>query len=162
MWSTLSILHRSYWLAHLLLVILTVMLGAEMVQSYRRATRPMPFPLEPVLPASIPDPLPPTAVADYIIAARKLFNPPLPLPPTPQQPPPSDVPTQQAISLQLKLVGTVTSLQGRQYAILEELHTQGAQAVYQMGDAVRQALLVHIRPTCVEFDTRGQSEVLCF
>ena len=68
----------------------------------------------------------------------------------------------QAPPLQLKLVGTVTGPQGHQYAILEDLRTQGVQALYQIGDSVQQALLRDIRATCVEFDTGGPSEVLCF
>jgi type II secretory pathway component PulC len=67
----------------------------------------------------------------------------------------------QTLPLSLQLVGSVTSIQGHQYAILADLTKQGVQAMYQIGDNIQQAWLVDIQPTCVLLDRGGQEETLC-
>jgi type II secretory pathway component PulC len=103
-------------------------------------------------------------LTDYqIIIERNLFNAhPLEKPPNSQNPPPSDAPPRQVMPLQLKLVGTITNTNGQPYALIEDLHQPGAQAVYQIGDTIQSALLADIHPTCVVLEQGGQEEWLCF
>ena len=93
-----------------------------MVQSYRRLTHPVPgaFALSPS--ASLSETLPPPVFADYqSIAARNLFNATPSQPPAPQQSSPPVAQPLQTLPLPLQLVGSVTSTQGHQYAILADL-----------------------------------------
>jgi hypothetical protein len=68
----------------------------------------------------------------------------------------------QTLPLSLQLVGSVTSTQGHQYAIIADLTKQGMQAMYQIGDSIQQAWLVDIQPRCILLDRGGQEETLCF
>ena len=163
MGSTGAWLNRSLWLASLLLVLLIAVLGTAMVQSYRRLTHPVPgtFVLPPS--ASLPETLPPAALADYqSIAARNLFNATPSQPPAPQTSSPPVAQPLQTLPLSLQLVGSVTSTQGHQYAIIADLTKQGVQAMYQIGDSIQQAWLVDIQPRCILLDRGGQEEALCF
>jgi type II secretory pathway component PulC len=162
MWSNGVQLNRCLWLASILLVLLIAFLGASMVQSYRRLTHPVPGAFAPSPSASRQEPLPPAVLADYqIIAARNLFNASPAQPPAPQPSSPPVAQPLQTLPLPLQLVGSVTSTQGHQYAIIADLTKQGVQAMYQIGDNIQQAWLVDIQPTCVLFDRGGQEETLC-
>src|SRR5262249_30812003 len=163
MWSNGAQLNRFLWLASLLLVLLSAVLGAAMVQSYRRLTHPVPGVFVPPPPTSLPETLSPPVFADYqSIAARNLFNATPSQPPALQTSSPPVVQPLQTLPLSLQLVGSVTSIQGHQYAIIADLTKQGVQAMYQIGDSIQQAWLVDIQPTCVLLDRGGQEEALCF
>jgi type II secretory pathway component PulC len=163
MGSTGAWLNRCLWLASLLLVLFIAFLGASMVQSYRRLTHPAPGAFAPSPPASLSETLPPPVFTDYqSIAARNLFNTTPSQSPAPQPASPTVDQPLQTQPLSLQLVGSVTSTQGHQYAIIADLTKQGVQAVYQIGDSIQQAWLVDIQPTCVLLDRGGQEEALCF
>lgn len=163
MWSNGAQLNRSLWLAALLLVLLIAVLGVAMVQSYRRLTHLVPGAFVPPLPTSLPETLTPAVLADYqSIAARHLFNVTPSQPPAPQPSSPPVVQPPQTLPLPLQLVGSVTSPQGHQYAIIADLTKQGVQVMYQIGDRIQQAWLVDIQPRCVLLDRGGQEEALCF
>ena len=113
-------------------------------------------------PESHPEPLPPAVFADYqIIAARNLFNATPAQPPAPQPPSPSVVQSLPALPGPLKLAGIVASNTGLQYAIIEDLSQQSAQAVYEIGDSIQQAFSTAISPTCVMLAHGEQEAKLC-
>jgi type II secretion system protein C len=158
-------LKRYLWLVRLLLVTLVAALGADIAKSYISAKLAMPFAQGPAQVRNTPSRPAPTAMADYqVITTRNIFNAnpqAAPPPPKPVEAPPvtSDI---QATQLQLKLVGTAAGPHGRYYAIIEDLSKRGVQAVYQIGDAIQNALIAEIRPMCVLLDRGGQYESLCF
>ena len=158
-------LKRYLWLARLLLVTLVAALGADIANSYISARLAMPPSQGPTQTSNTPSRPTQTAVADYqVITTRNIFNatPPQesPVPEKVELPPaPKEI---QATQLQLKLVGTAASTNGRPYAIIEDLSKRGSQAVYQIGDAIQSALIAEIRPMCVLLDRGGQYESLCF
>lgn len=158
-------LKRYLWLVRLLLVTLVAALGADIAKSYISAKLATPPSQGPTQVRSTPSRPAPMAAVDYqVITTRNIFNanpqsePP---PPEPVKPPPV-TPDIQATQLQLKLVGTAAGIHGRYYAIIEDLGKRGVQAVYQIGDAIQQALIAEIRPMCVLLDRGGQYESLCF
>jgi type II secretory pathway component PulC len=163
MWSNGAQLNRALWLGALLLVLLIAILGAAMVQSYRHLTHPVPGAVVPPPPTSLPETLTPAVLADYQrIATRNLFNATPAQPPAPQPSSPPVAHPPQTPPLSLQLVGSVTSPQGQQYAIIADVTKQGVQALYQIGDRIQQAWLVDIQPRCVLLDRGGQEEALCF
>jgi Type II secretion system protein C len=100
-------------------------------------------------------------LADYQpIVARNLFNAqPFQEPPAPEEGPPPNSPT---LPGPLKLVGTVASTTRPQYAIIEDLSRQSAQAVYEIGDSIQQVFITAISPTCVVLAHGEQEDRLCF
>ena len=111
MWFDDALLKRSMWLADLLLVLLLVLLGADMVRSYRCAQPLAPFSLVEAPPSPLPQLPPPLTLADYQqIVARNLFNAQPsqepPAPPGPEEDPPPSSPT---LPGPLKLAGIVAS-----------------------------------------------------
>ena len=158
-------LKRYFWLVYLLLVTLIAVLGADMVKSYLSAKLAAPRALEPTQTSTTPQRPTQTAFADYqIISERHIFdaNPPKEAPPEPEKEPAPVAQPIQATQLQLKLVGTVAGANNRYFAIIEDGSKRGAQAVYQIGDVVQNALIAEIRRACVLLDKGGQYESLCF
>jgi general secretion pathway protein C len=157
-------LKRYFWLAHMLLVTLAAILGADIATSYISAKLTIPVSSKPIQTRNTPDRQTREAFANYqVIATRNIFNatppqkgqgPVEPQPPVPQ----ATTPTQ----LQLKLAGTVAGANNQYYAIIEDISQRGAQAVYQIGDAIQNVLIVDIRPECVTLDQNGTYESLCF
>jgi general secretion pathway protein C len=156
---------RYFWLAYVLLVTLVAVLGASMATSYISARLSTPITREAAPGSNTPTRPTPTAPVDYaVIAKRNIFNanPPGETPPPAPAPPPVVRPEIEKTELQLQLVGTVIGADNRQYAIIEDLRQQGAQALYQVGDAIQTALIAEIRPNCVVLDEGGRYESLCF
>jgi type II secretory pathway component PulC len=162
MWSNGAWLNRSLWLASLLLVFLIAVLGATMVQSYRRVTHLVPDAFAPSPPTSLPETLTPAVLADYqSIAARNLFHATPAQPPAPPPPAPSVVQPLPAQPGLLKLVGVIARTTGPQYVIIEDLSQRSAQAVYEIGDSIQQAFITAISPTCVVLAHGEQATRLC-
>ena len=159
MWCNLALLQRSLWLAYLLLALLIVALGTDIVKSYRHAPRPLLAPTPPPHSLAVS---PPRRVDYQIIAQRNIFNASLPTTRAASEDEPSSFVTPTPAPGHLKLVGTVTSSEHQDYAIIEDLHQQGAQTVYQIGDTIQGARLADIRPTCIVLDQSGQEAWLCF
>src|SRR5262249_17565499 len=139
MWYDDALLKRSMWLADLLLILLLVVLGADIVQSYRRVQPAAPLSPAQAPPSPLPQRQPPLTLAEYQqIVARNLFNAQpfqeLPAPPAPEEGPPPSSPT---LPGPLKLAGIVASTTLPQYAIIEDLSRQSAQAVYEIGDSIQ-------------------------
>ena len=134
MGSTGAWLTRSLWLADLLLVLLIAFLGAAMVQSYRRLTQPVRGAFVPLPPARLPEPLHSGYQPPKEFCPPDLLHPP---PPPPSPPPPSSPcgSTRADAPVAFELVGSVTSLQGHQYAII---------GIYQT-HALRGAVKVFLR-----------------
>jgi general secretion pathway protein C len=158
-------LKRYFWLAHLLLVTLAAVVGADMAKAYLSAKIVAPFAVRPRQSGNIPDRQTQAAAADYaVINERNLFNanPPKDTPagekPAPLSPPPDVQPTQ----LQLKLVGIVAGSDHQRFAIIEDLSRRGSQVVYQVGDTIQTAAITSIRRDCVDFNNGGRPEELCF
>jgi general secretion pathway protein C len=158
-------LKRYFWLAHLLLVTLAAVVGADMINAYLRAHIAAPFSIRPRQSGNIPDRQSQVAPADYaVINERNLFNanPPketaVPDKPLPPPPPPEVQPTQ----LQLKLMGTVAGTDMQRFAIIEDMTKRGSQVLYQVGDTVQTAVITAISRDCVVFNNGGRSEELCF
>ena len=140
-----TILKRYFWVVHLLLMTLIVVLGAEMIQSYRSAKRPTPFSLAPAPPRSSPDHQLVATLADYqIIVTRDFFNAAPQKPPAPQQPSPPNIPQRQAMPLQLELVGTVTSPRATSMPFLRTCARRGCRPYIKLGISCRGA--AGIRP----------------
>jgi general secretion pathway protein C len=156
-------LKRYFWLAHVLLVTLAAALSAGIAKSYISAKLTMPIAFKPTQTSNTPMRQTRKTFADYqVIAKRNIFNANPPQNGQAQEP---SLPAQQdiqATQLQLKLAGTVTGADNTRFAIIEDLSQRGTQAVYQIGDAIQNALIVEIRPECVVLDKGGQYESLCF
>ena len=153
------------WLAYLLLVTLIAGLGADMLNTYLRATLAAPLSMRPSQAGQTPGQPPPATPADYaIIAARNVFNAQLPrggpLIETPRSSPllPDVPPTQ----LSLKLVGIVAGTDTQRFAIIADLQQRGSQGVYQVGDTIQHAVITSLRRDCVDLSHGGRSEELCF
>ena len=159
-------IHRYFWVAYLVLITLGATLAANMTTAYFGAKRAMPVATEIEQASSAPLPNTRLTIADYaVITERNIFNanPPDPNAKPPREAPkPPPVPGSQETQLQLKLVGTVIGENYPHYAIIEDLRNRGFQALYQVGDAIQDALIADIRPKCVVFDKAGQYESLCF
>ena len=157
-------LQRYFWLAHVLLVTLAAFLVADLATSYIGAKLATPVTAEPTQTSQAPALRPRAAANDYqVIATRNIFhaNPPQPDQPSKQPPPPPES-AMQATELRLQLVGTVAGANDQRYAIIGDLSHRGAQALYQVGNVVQNALIAEIHPDCVVLDKGGQYESLCF
>jgi general secretion pathway protein C len=160
-------IQRYFWLAYLILITLGAALTANMATSYigAKLATPVAAKIEQTSGVALPNTRP-AANAYSVITDRNIFNanPPDPNAKPPEEapkPPPVPVDIQET-QLQLKLVGTVIGENYQYYAIIEDLTNRGFQALYQVGDAIQNALIADIRPKCVVFDKGGQYESLCF
>jgi general secretion pathway protein C len=160
-------IRRFFWVAYVILITLAAALAANMITAYIGAKLAMPIAVETeqASNAALPHTRP-MADAYTIITERNIFNanPPNPNATSPSEaPPPPPVPVDiQETQLQLKLVGTVVGSDYQYYAVIEDLRNRGVQALYQVGDAIQEALIADIRRQCVVFDKAGQYESLCF
>lgn len=157
---------RYFWLAYLVLITVAAALAANMTAAYIGAKLAKPMVSEPELVNQAAPQQTRLSKAEYtVITERNIFNanPPGDTP-TPEKtaPPPVIPETIQPTQLQLKLAGTVVGTQNQYYAIIEDLTQKGSQALYQVGDAIQNALIAEILPRCVVFDKQGQFERLCF
>jgi general secretion pathway protein C len=157
-------LKRYFWLAYVVMVTLAAMFAADIVTSYLRVQLATPVSIQSAPNTSTTRHEAQPASTNYrIIAERNIFN--ANPPKQGQEPPPPAAPVAQPTQptqLQLKLAGTVAGANKQRYAILEDTANRGAQAVYQVGDVVQNAVIVEINPVCVVFDRGGQRESLCF
>jgi general secretion pathway protein C len=158
-------LKRYFWLAHLLLVTLAAVVGADMINAYLSAKIAAPFSVRPRQSGNTPDRQSQAAPADYaIINERNLFNanPPKETAVSEKPPPPPPPPDVQPTQLQLKLVGTLAGTDKQRFAIIEDMSKRGSQVLYQVGDTVQNAAITAISRDCVVFNNGGRSEELCF
>ncbi|ETW99763.1 MAG: hypothetical protein ETSY1_13775 [Candidatus Entotheonella factor] len=159
-------IQRFFWLAYLLLITLAAALGADMTVSYlsgqlRQATVSEEGPSD-----RTPQDVERRPARDYdVIAQRNIFNA-NPKDPEPEiiKPPIFEPPRQEVkeTPLRLKLTGTATSGDGRNYAFIEDAASRGHQQLYQVGDPIQNRIIIEIRDDCVILEQNGKYEQLCF
>ena len=157
-------IQRYVWLVYLLLVTLAAALGADMAVSYLTTQLSPSTVREEGASAGPMQTVVRRPAGDYdVIARRHIFNanPKPPEPSKPVKPPPVKQPVQET-SLQLKLVGVVTSGDGSGYAVIEDTAARGEQQFYQVGDPIKDRTIVEIRKDCVILAQKDRYEQLCF
>lgn len=154
---------RYFWLAHGLLITVGAIWGADIAKSYIRATLATPIAPKQVVRQALPMRSPRKSPGDYsVITERNVFNAAPPSEKQPHVPPPPVAQPLEATQLRLQLAGVVAGDHHQRFAIIEDLSARGAQAVYQVGDAIQNAYIIEIRPDCVVLDKNGKPESLCF
>ncbi|ETX07654.1 MAG: hypothetical protein ETSY2_09990 [Candidatus Entotheonella gemina] len=160
-------IQRFFWLAYLILITLAAALGADMTVSYLSGRLSESTVSEEGPSNRTPQDTVRRPASDYdVIAQRNIFNanpkPDTPPPPPPPPPPPIVSDEVKKTPLQLKLTGTATSDDGRNYAFIEDAATRGHQQLYQVGDVIQNRIIIEIRDDCVILEQNGKYEQLCF
>jgi general secretion pathway protein C len=157
---------RYFWLAHLLLVTLAAVLGADMIKAYLSAKLTRPFAVRPSQSGTTAGQQTRSIPTDYVvISERNIFNanPPKDTPVVEKPPPPPPPgPEVERTQLQLKLIGAVAGTDRQRFAIIEDLSKRGVQTLYQVGDTIQSATITAISRDCVVFNNGGKPEELCF